>query len=462
MLAAWKRCSLSVQFAMAASAVVVCGMLVIGSWVSDRIEAGVVHRAAAATALYMDSYVEPRVQELAQRGTLSLESRRVLDSIANRATPDRSVVVLRIWRGDAIVYSSEPEREGAIIAPDELRNRAFLGHVTAELSYGSEDEDTPVRLRNLPLLEIYAPVRQTGSNNIIALAETYEVATGLADELARARRQSWLIVITIAAVMLGLLFGIVDRGSRTIERQQNLLEERVHELSDLLAENEELRGRIAATHQRVMEVNQRSVSRAVADLNDGPVQLVGLALLTLDSLDTTKQPSNGSGPDQATDLETIRSALSDALKELRTVSSWLTPREVEKISLSEALRLAARRHERRSGIPVACEIEPLSWAIPLPVKTCLFRFAQDALARGVQAGSNGRLSLSAIGSGPGLEVSVYGTGAGNTRASGTVVLGELRDSIEALGGSLACTSDPHRGFRMTARFRLSPEADAHA
>jgi len=59
---AWARLSLAHKFLAAASVVVTCGMLLVGSWVAGWIEAGVVHNAAATAALYIDNAIKPHVQ----------------------------------------------------------------------------------------------------------------------------------------------------------------------------------------------------------------------------------------------------------------------------------------------------------------------------------------------------------------------------------------------------------------
>src|SRR4051794_27672338 len=51
----WGRLTLARQFAIAGSAVLIAGMVVIALWVTDQIAEGVTRNTAAATALYVDS-----------------------------------------------------------------------------------------------------------------------------------------------------------------------------------------------------------------------------------------------------------------------------------------------------------------------------------------------------------------------------------------------------------------------
>ena len=90
--------------------------------------------------------------------------------------------------------------------------------------------------------------------------------------------------------MLSFLFAIVRRGSRTIETQQNTLHDRISQLSGLLAQNESLRQRIDELYVRSAETHEAFLRRVGHELHDGPAQLIALALLRLDALQTKDRP----------------------------------------------------------------------------------------------------------------------------------------------------------------------------
>src|SRR5262245_5859508 len=87
----------------------------VGLTVGRHIDELLAHKAAARTALYMDSFVEPLVQDLATKVS---------------------------------------------------RNDAFDGHVVAHFDVEGDD-DGDERVLGAPILEIYAPIRQTGTNRIV-------------------------------------------------------------------------------------------------------------------------------------------------------------------------------------------------------------------------------------------------------------------------------------------------------
>jgi len=164
------------------------------------------------------------------------------------------------------------------------------------------------------VLEIYAPVRETGTNRIIALAETYQVIPTLSDALEGARLGNWIVVALVTFAMIGLQFIIVRNGSRTIQRQRAALSDRVAELSRLLRENTVLRQRAADANRRVTEMNERYLRQVGADLHDGPVQLLAMAVLRLDSLSAVLKELDKAAAEEANeDISVIREALVDSL-----------------------------------------------------------------------------------------------------------------------------------------------------
>ena len=75
----------------------------------------------------------------------------------------------------------------------------------------------------MPILEIYAPVRQTGTNRIIALAETAELATNLTQEIRAAQYASYATILSVAMGLVFLIFkltsGLQMRIGKLTEQQ---------------------------------------------------------------------------------------------------------------------------------------------------------------------------------------------------------------------------------------------------
>jgi hypothetical protein len=81
-------------------------MAIIGFWVTQRIEDGVVRNTAASTALYLESFVAPLVRDLGRADRLSPEIQGKLDALLQDNVLGRRIVSFKIWKeGGLIAYS---------------------------------------------------------------------------------------------------------------------------------------------------------------------------------------------------------------------------------------------------------------------------------------------------------------------------------------------------------------------
>lgn len=463
----WHKLSLAKQYTLASSALVVLGMLALGGWVSNIIETIVTENAAVATARYMDNFVQPHLQALPSANVLPPDSSEALDDVMETAAVHMRVSAIRIWAHDnTLVYSTRKDEIGKTLAPKESLNAAWHGKISAEFDHPHIEEHDKDHANHTPQLEVYSPIRSS-AGMIIAVAEFYENAEELRQALIQAREQSWIVTGLVTILMIAGLFWIVARGSTTIERQQLSLQERVEQLFQLLAQNEDLRNRLQASAHRTTELNERYLRQLGSDLHDGPAQMLSLALLRLDVL----KPRNAEVDDEAKKRSkahsAIKSVLSDALKEIRGICSGLTLPEIEKLSPRSALLSAVRAHERRTLTSVSIDICDLPNDMDHATKTCLYRFIQEGLnnafrhARGmgqqVSVRSDGVLiTVEVADQGPGIES--RGKHLSEIHHLG---LTGLRDRIEILGGSLHVSSWPNKGTRLTTRLPIQPTGEAY-
>jgi signal transduction histidine kinase len=444
----WHRFSLVRRFTAAAFGVSLLAMLALGSWVTGKIEESVVDNAAASTALYIGHFIAPHLQGLASSDELPPRAIDALDEVMASASVRLRVAAIKIWRHDGrILYSTQADLIGERYAPDRALLRAWSGAVAAEFDRVGGEESARERASGLKLLEVYAPVRAKDTGEVIAVAEFYEHADDLYDQLVLAKWQSWLITALLAMAMIGALFSIVADGSRTIERQRLALTQRISDLTGLLAQNRLLRDRIERGAREATEDNERFLRGIGSDLHDGPAQLIGLALLRLDSL-------RSAGLDLDTAI--IRSALSDGLEEIRHISAGLLLPGTQDRNLNEALFFTIREHERRTRTSVAFDSRGLPAEPPRYVKICACRFVQEGLTNAFRhaAGKGQRVSarfdektitVEVVDEGPGMLA-----GEPPERRMRLGLVG-LRGRIESIGGTMTVSSRPEGGTRLTAR-----------
>jgi signal transduction histidine kinase len=450
-----RKLSRSTQFVIAAALILGLTMFFVGELVSERIERAAVQSAAEAGAHYMEAFLEPYVQELSRENVLSTESVKSLDRLMETHSLKRHIVSIKIWRPDGtVVYSTDKSITNRKFPMEEIAD-ALKGNVVTDLEDLKQEENQFERNMNVPLYEIYAPLREFNTGKIIAVGEFYEKADSLEQEIRRIRQQVWMVVGAATLAMLTLLFFLVRRGDTIIQRQQVALRLRLLEQTRLRISNAALQRKMTTATEEFSRINELTLRRIGADLHDGPAQLLTLILIRLDDL-----AENCTAVDQES-LETIRGAATDALREVRELSRGLALPEINDLSLQEQLQLVAQRHEQRTGTKVKLSLGTLPEEASLPLKLCLYRFVQETLNNAYrhahghgQAISadyrDGLLHISVKDNGPGMaaDAMVVDT-AGRTRLG----LAGLRYRVESLGGLFSIKSST-AGTSVNAQFKL--------
>lgn len=429
----WDRLSLAGQFALAGGVVMLLATIVVGYWVSARIEEIVVRNTANATALYMESSVAPLTQDLSTQERLRPESREEIARLLSETALGKRVVSFKIWRpGGLLVDASNQEIVGRVFPVTENLRLAWQGAVRADFEDTVDEEDRAEAALGVPLLEIYSPIHETGTGKVIAVAEFYEIATQLEQDLRRARAMSWLAVAAVMAAIFASLFAIVLKGSRTIDRQ-------ILALQDLSARNVSLRLRVQSAAGRATQLGDLTLRRIGADLHDGPAQLMGFAALRLDAL--RKRLTSDAA---RAELDAVEKAVKDAILEIRTIARGLSLPEIGRRPVEEIVRDLAEAHGGRIGQPVSVAVDwDGSAEVPEPVKICLYRAVQEGLTNGWRHGGGKgqevRLSLKdwvlrveVLDRGPGFAELPPARGEDDDDMG----LAGLADRVESLGGRL--------------------------
>ena len=412
--------------------VLLLGGLTIGWWVGDQIQRGIISRTASITALYVQSFIEPHVADLASNEWLSDESKTQLDALFSESSFSEKIVALKVWRPDGtIIYSPDRSLIGQQFPVEGDLAAALAGEVSAEMSSLTDAENAGERVRFRHLLEMYIPVRERGGDHIIAVAEFYQIPTEIYAEVRSAQQSSWLVVSGAVSIAFLLLFGIVRQGSDTIVRQQRALRSQVDDLSTLLDQNEQLRGRVRNAAERTTTLSERNLRRISSDLHDGPGQMLALAMLRLEQLRAR--------PTAEAEFNDLQSALNDALRDMRAIAAGLRLPELEQLSTADAVRRVVDDHVRRSGTQIDLHLaEPIP-DVPLPTKIALFRALQELLSNSTRhgggadvavtvAGVDGWLRAEVADGGPGFDGELVGE-------EGHLGLAGIREQAELLAGT---------------------------
>ena len=460
------RLNLSQRFILASLVILLGGMIGLGEWVGKQIELGVVHRTAAATALFVDSFIAPNLQELATNDTIQKEHITTLN-LLQETQMGQEIVAFKVWNNEGrVLYSTEPSTIGQVFPIEDSLARAWQGEVVSQISSLQKEENFLERAKQSQLLEIYSPVRLGGTNQIIAVAEFYQKVDALDREIAAARQRSWLVVGTATLVIYLLLAGFVRQASDTIERQKSALSQHVDQLTELLDQNESLRNRIRRAAARFTTLNERFLRRFSAELHDGPLQDLGLAMLRLDNVEAYFSDQHNNSP-VGDDLVVIHSSLQRAMEEIRSLSTGLGVPQLHDLTLPETISRVVRVHEQRTRTSVVLNLSNVPEWVALPVKITIYRLIQESLHNAYRHanGLGQQVTVSCVDNQIKVEVSDQGPGLGKESASwwdkhlGMV---GMRERVESLGGRFRVESAPGQGTRIIADLSLQEEEEYEA
>lgn len=457
------RLTLAQQFMLASFIVLIASMLGLGWWVGQQIEIGVINRTSGETALYVDSFVDPPLQELDKGMPLSPEHVTTLNRLVQETPLGQHIVAFKVWDTKGrILYSTNPALVGQVYPIKEELARAIDGEVVSDISDLRDAENLLERAKWKRLLETYSPVTKDSTTQVIAVVEFYQTVDTLEKETRKAQLSSWLLLGGATLVIYLLLSVFVQRASNTIERQRDALSIQVSQLTNLLAQNQELHERVSRAASRATALNERFLRRIGAELHDGPAQDLGLSLLKLDSVIAGAEGcpvTLADGRLAGEELQAIQGSLQHALQEVRAISAGLSVPELEALTLSETLGRAVRAHERRTRTQVVVTDDSLPEQATLPIKIALYRLVQEALNNAYRhAGGVGQqidarcvennLNITVLDQGPGFQVTHL------DHADMHLGLFGMRERVESLGGLFHVVSEPGQGTRISARIPL--------
>lgn len=437
----WGERSLLAQFLLLGTLVCLVSVAIIGGIVTNLIRNEVTQNAAASTALYVDSIIAPLLPDMQRATELDYAVRLALDETLQHGALGSQLAEMRLWAPDGtILYSDNTDLIGRRFPLGDSLATAFTGKLVANYDR-YDDLGNAAAYGDDPLLEIYNPIRQPWSGEVVAVIEFYEFAGDLENTLRKALVTSWGAVAGTVTLIFLALFATVYRASRTIDEQASALNSRVDELSQLLETNRTLHNRIQTATERAVARNERFLRRVGADLHDGPAQLVALASLKLDSDLILEE--GGSATLRQHEVGAIRVILDDALREIRAICHGLVLPQLEGAGLSEILEHAITAHEQRVGTVVQRKFGTFTALLPLPHRICLYRFIQEALNNGHQHALGAVQTVIASHSSSSLIVTVSDGGPGfdpSKISHERLGLSGLRDRIESLGGRFSLAS----------------------
>lgn len=460
---AFERVSLSRQFLLAGALLLLASMAVVGSWLGMEIERSAVNRAAAVSAIYVESILAAQLRQDSGEAVATVALHEALDGIFVAGPLHRKVVRFKLWDNDGtIIYSSDHEQLGTRFPVEGPLAAAFGGAVQARLSDLAARDNLAEREHWRRLIEVYVPVRVDPRGPILAVAEFYHATENIDREIRSAQWRSWALVVVATLAILLLLFGMVRRVDDTLLRQRDDLRRQLEQLGVAFAENERMRARLGEAGAATTALNERLLHRVAADLHDGPAQTLAFAPMRFDEMACACGDGCVRSGDRApADLRSIRGALQASLGDLRDIAAGLGMPGIAEISLAETARRAVRDFERRTGTRVEAEIDDTLNAVEVATKITVYRLLQESLSNSFRHAPGGAPRVRVRRDGERVRVEIADSGAGFDPAtaarSGRLGLAFMQERVRLLGGEFELDAAPGKGTCVRATLPLTNE-----
>lgn len=349
------------------------------------------------------------------------------------------VARVKVWnRNGAVIYADDRAEIGKVYSDNADLHAALEGKTVSKIEKPSKSENESEASLGV-LLEIYTPIRFEGSDEVVGAFEVYVIYASYAAQAADMQRNIQLGLAGGLAFLYVVLMGIVEGGTRTINRQNKDLqrardtlearvEQRTSEVEEARSKLQELYERLAIQDRarrllldRVVSAQEQERQRIALELHDGPIQVLAMLGIRLSSC----QALLDRGEVEAA-VEILRQAeerLNVETQGLRQLMSELRPPVLDERGLAAAIRDYCEAFQRDTGIAVDLAAQPVS-RLDASVETVLYRIIQEALTnvRRHSRASQVRVRIGVTSGG--VHVEVGDNGVGFDVADGTVLARE--------------------------------------
>jgi signal transduction histidine kinase len=463
---------LSTQFLIASFPVILLCTVLIGSWIGHKVRTGMARRIGSEAAIYVDGYIESRL-EFAENGMeLTPASARSMDSLLRTTKLGEKVAAIYLW-GPAgkLIYSRNKSLEGRNFPIDKGLAAAYAGNVYAEIvSPNLSDLGIEKDLRQWKhLIDSYVPIRKMGTEQTLATAEFFLTTDQLDQEVRAAELESWAIVAGVIGLAYFLLYGIVRNGSDMIDSQRSDLRMQLDLVTSLNRQNEQLNERVRAAAAKVTELNENFLRRISADLHDGPAQDLSLALMKVQTLchgcEACQSKQRLEEELHTPGAPSVRALLQTALSELREIAAGLQLPNLDPLSVNQIVLRSVGDYKVKVGVAVDVDVPAGEVAASLPVKITLYRILQESLSNGYRHadGKDQRVRVQYADEWVYVEVRDGGDGfdVDAVPDNGHLGLKGMRERVEVLGGSFKIDSTPGEGVTVLFGLPLAAQGEAH-
>jgi diguanylate cyclase (GGDEF)-like protein/PAS domain S-box-containing protein len=219
----------NVRPGLRAGVLFVCLLLVVGAAVavsanvSDHLARAAIDEAVASTEAVVRGFVDPMIGN-AGLTKLTTGQASAIDGELEHLVASGNILRIKLWAPDGTVVASDlAALRGRSFPVDDDLGEALEGNIETGFSDGAAGENVFEQGLADQFLEMYLPIRLPGSSEVVGVYEIYQDAAPILGHIDQTRRDVLVIVGTMAAGLLLLLFAAFSGASRLLARQNREL-----------------------------------------------------------------------------------------------------------------------------------------------------------------------------------------------------------------------------------------------
>lgn len=209
------------RFTLIGIGVTTIAAVVIGYFFQQRLVSQELQEAAGIASRQVSTLIRPLLDAKSMEGAFSPELYRQVDAtVRTSLSQPEDIVRVKIWNNEMTLLYSDLGQNLGEREPDNGELLAALhGAVHAELSSLGKAENTTEYGAFSHLLEVYVPLRASGSEEIVGAYEIYASTARLDARIAEIRINVVVGVVGGFGLLYLALFGVVAQASRRLVGQ---------------------------------------------------------------------------------------------------------------------------------------------------------------------------------------------------------------------------------------------------
>jgi len=164
--------------------VLIAGAYAVGAWVSDRIEQGVVQNSGVSAALYIESLIPNQTRDEGENQPISDEARLALQRAFQEGVLQERVVTYNVFSDTGLILDSyRSKQRGVQTEPSKALLQALSGKVATQFQTLQAQADHPGATIGVPLLEVYVPIRDANTGEVLFVSEAAQRSTAQSEKI---------------------------------------------------------------------------------------------------------------------------------------------------------------------------------------------------------------------------------------------------------------------------------------